>query len=74
MRDVLLLVDVFDDFEHDDGDALEASFLQHLPALAELVAAARVARIPAGLRDGAPDLDCRSWARAGMSRQPSVQR
>jgi nicotinamidase-related amidase len=33
MRDVLLLVDVLNDFEHEDGDKLLASFRERQPAL-----------------------------------------
>ena len=46
MREALLLVDLFDDFEHEDGDALRASFLERLPALRELLEAGRAARLP----------------------------
>src|SRR5947207_2061073 len=46
MRDALLLVDVFDDFEHEDGDALRTSFRATLPTLLELVETARDLRIP----------------------------
>ena len=46
MRDALLLVDVFDDFEHDHGYALRASFLERLPALQEVVETARAIPLP----------------------------
>lgn len=46
MRDALLLVDVFDDFEHEDGDVLRKSFRATLPALLGLLEAARGTRIP----------------------------
>jgi nicotinamidase-related amidase len=46
MRDVLLIVDVFNDFDHEDGDDLLASFRERVPAMAEAIAAARVAVIP----------------------------
>jgi nicotinamidase-related amidase len=46
MRDVLLIVDVFNDFDHEDGDDLLASFRERVPAMAEAIAAARVAGIP----------------------------
>lgn len=46
MKDVLLIVDVFNDFDHEDGDDLFASFCEHVPAMVEAIAAARVAVIP----------------------------
>jgi nicotinamidase-related amidase len=46
MRDALLLVDVFDDFEHEDGNVLEASFRAKRPVLLDLVEAARAAATP----------------------------
>lgn len=59
MRDCLLLVDVFSDFAHDDGDALFASFESRFDALRRLVGEARTngtpviyANDPAGVYDG----------------------
>ena len=46
MKDVLLIVDVFNDFDHEDGDDLLASFRERVPAMVEAIAAARVAVIP----------------------------
>lgn len=46
MKDGLLVVDVFNDFDHEDGDDLLASFREHVPAMVEAIAAARVAEIP----------------------------
>jgi nicotinamidase-related amidase len=46
MRDALLLVDVFDDFDHEDGDVLRESFRASLPPLLDLVEAARQERVP----------------------------
>ena len=46
MKDVLLIVDVFNDFDHEDGDDLFASFCERVPAMVEAIAAARVAVIP----------------------------
>jgi nicotinamidase-related amidase len=46
MRDCLVLVDVFDDFGHEDGQALLASFVSRAPQLRRLVDAARKDRIP----------------------------
>jgi nicotinamidase-related amidase len=46
MKDVLLIVDVFNDFDHEDGDDLLGSFRERVPAMVETIAAARVAVIP----------------------------
>jgi nicotinamidase-related amidase len=46
MKDGLLIVDVFNDFDHEDGEALLASFHERVPAMVEAIAAARVAEIP----------------------------
>lgn len=45
MKDVLLIVDVFNDFDHEDGDDLHASFRERVPAMVEAIAAARLAVI-----------------------------
>ncbi len=45
MRDCLLLVDVFSDFAHEDGDALLRSFRERFSSLDGLIAASR-ARAP----------------------------
>jgi len=46
MKDVLLIVDVFSDFDHEDGEDLLASFCERVPTMVEAIAAARVAVIP----------------------------
>lgn len=46
MRDCLLLVDVFNDFTHEDGARLLASFESRLPVLRQLLHDSRVAEIP----------------------------
>jgi nicotinamidase-related amidase len=46
MQDAVLLVDVFDDFDHADGEALAASFHERLPALLELVDETRRRGLP----------------------------
>jgi nicotinamidase-related amidase len=46
MRDVLLVVDVLNDFEHEDGEALLASFRRSQPTLAAALTAARNAGVP----------------------------
>jgi nicotinamidase-related amidase len=46
MPDVLLVVDVFNDFEHEDGDRLLASFRERVKTMAEAIAAARAREIP----------------------------
>lgn len=42
----MLLLDVFDDFEHEDGEELAASFRERLPALRRLVDDARHRNLP----------------------------
>lgn len=44
--DALLVVDVFDDFAHDDAEPLLASFRERGEAMAQAVAAARDAGVP----------------------------
>lgn len=44
MKDGLLVVDVFNHFDHKDGDALLASFHERVPAMVEAIIAARAAR------------------------------
>lgn len=44
--DALLVVDVFNDFAHDDAEALLASFRERGPAMAEAIAAARESGVP----------------------------
>jgi nicotinamidase-related amidase len=44
--DVLLVIDVIDDFQHADGDRLLASFRERLPAMKETIARARAGGIP----------------------------
>lgn len=59
MRDCLLLVDVFGDFRHEDGDALLVSFRKRFAALRSLLHESRKERVPvvyandpAGIFDG----------------------
>jgi nicotinamidase-related amidase len=40
------VVDVFDDFDHEDGDRLLDSFRERAPSMAQTIAAARDARVP----------------------------
>jgi nicotinamidase-related amidase len=46
MKDALLVVDVIQDFEHEDGDALLESFRARHPALVQALAHARASGIP----------------------------
>jgi nicotinamidase-related amidase len=46
MDDALLVLDVFNDFEHEDGEALRASFRERVPAMAGALASARASGIP----------------------------
>ena len=74
MRDCLVLVDLFDDFGHEDGEALLASFCARLEGISLLLSCARgrqlpvvYANDPAGVFDG----DVRrivARARAGPAR------
>jgi nicotinamidase-related amidase len=45
-RDALVIVDVINDFEHEDGDELLTSFRERLEAMRSTIAAARTAGIP----------------------------
>jgi nicotinamidase-related amidase len=45
-EDGLLVVDVINDFAHDDGDRLLAWFRERLDAMTEVIAAARTACVP----------------------------
>jgi nicotinamidase-related amidase len=44
--DVLVVVDVINDFDHDDGEELLASFRERLGAMTYAIEAARAARVP----------------------------
>ena len=46
MRDALLIVDVFQDFKHEDGDALLRSFRARQPALVRALEDARSGDVP----------------------------
>src|SRR5881394_2090297 len=46
MKDVLLVVDVLNDFEHEDGDKLLKSFRERQPALVAALSSARERNIP----------------------------
>ena len=46
MRDALLLVDILNDFEHEDGDRLLESFRERQPALVEAIERARAEDVP----------------------------
>jgi nicotinamidase-related amidase len=46
MRDALLVIDVFNDFEHENGESLLASFREHVHKMAEAIAKARAANAP----------------------------
>ena len=46
MNDVLLVVDVVNDFEHEDGERLLASFRERVDAMEEAIGRARAAGIP----------------------------
>ncbi len=44
--DALVVVDVFNDFAHEDGDALLASFRERAPRIEEVLGRARAAGVP----------------------------
>jgi nicotinamidase-related amidase len=46
VKDALLLIDVVNTFEHEDGDALLTSFRERLPGFRTALARARAAEIP----------------------------
>jgi nicotinamidase-related amidase len=46
VRDALLLVDILNDFEHEDGDRLLESFRERQPALVEAIERARAEDVP----------------------------
>jgi nicotinamidase-related amidase len=46
VNDVLVVLDVFNDFEHDDGDRLLGSFRERVPALRSAIDGARAAGMP----------------------------
>jgi nicotinamidase-related amidase len=46
VRDALLLVDILNDFEHEDGDRLLESFRERQPALVEALERARAEGVP----------------------------
>lgn len=61
MRDVLLIVDVLDDFAHEHGEELLSSFAETQPALVELLESVRRAELPivfANDNKGVWDGDC----------------
>jgi nicotinamidase-related amidase len=69
MREALLLVDVINDFHHEDGDALLASFRDGHPWLLRAIAEAREREIPivyANDNDGVWDGDSRRLVRVAV--------
>ena len=54
--DALLVVDVFNDFDHDDGDRLLDSFRERAPSMRHAVDAARAAGVPVVYAN-----DARGW-------------
>jgi nicotinamidase-related amidase len=69
MRDALLIVDVFQDFEHEDGDALLRSFRARQPALVRALEDARSSGVPVVYANdsyGVWDGDARRMVRAAI--------
>ena len=74
MKDALLLIDVFNEFEHEDGDALLASFRERVPTMVEAVALARCSDIPVVyVNDQLArwDADAPGLVRTALARTPS---
>ena len=74
MRDSLLVVDVFNDFDHEDGDVLLASFRERVPRMVEAIAAARAGEIPivyVNDQFGRWDADAPGLVRAALSARHS---
>jgi nicotinamidase-related amidase len=46
VKDVVVVLDVFNDFQHEDGERLLDSLRERLPALRDLLAGARAAGVP----------------------------
>jgi nicotinamidase-related amidase len=46
MKDVLVAIDVLNDFEHEDGERLVGSFRERVPALREAIDSARASGVP----------------------------
>ena len=76
MRDCLVLVDLFDDFAHEDGEALLASFRERLEGISFLLSCARdrqlpviYANDPAGVFDG----DVRRIVARARAAQPATE-
>ena len=75
MRDAVLVVDVFDDFQHEDGDALLASFQERMAALVEAIAVARAKGMPVVYvndQRGRWDGDARGLVRAATEQTPDL--
>src|SRR5581483_4727267 len=75
MRDALLVADVFDDFRHEDANALLASFEERMPALVEAIAAARDEGMPVVYvndQHGRWDGDAPGLVRAASERAPDL--
>jgi nicotinamidase-related amidase len=71
MKDALLLVDVVQDFRHEDGDALLASFRERQPAMVEALEQARGSDVPvlyANDNDGIWDGDAPGLVRRAIER------
>jgi nicotinamidase-related amidase len=76
MKDGLLVVDVFNDFDHEDGDVLLASFRERVPAMAEAIVAARAAEIPVVYANDQLDRwdsDAPGLVRAALAARPGGQ-
>jgi ferritin-like metal-binding protein YciE/nicotinamidase-related amidase len=69
LHDALIVIDVINTFEHDDGDALLASFRQHLPLMMQAICDARANGVPVVYvndADGRWDGDATSHVRSAV--------
>src|SRR5579872_6044456 len=76
MRDALLVVDVFDEFEHEDGERLRASVCERLPALVEALESARGRGIPVVYvndQHGRWDGDAPELVRTAIEKTPELE-
>jgi nicotinamidase-related amidase len=73
VKDALIVVDVFNDFDHEDGEALLDSFRERVPAMVEAIESARRRNIPVVYvndQHGQWDADAAGLVRATLARKP----
>jgi nicotinamidase-related amidase len=73
VKDALVVVDVFNDFDHEDGAALLASFRERVPAMVGAIESARRGNVPVVYvndQQGQWDADAPGLVRAALARRP----